>query len=1531
MNRFQSSVTNDPGRLWQFRRRRRAAPRRGNTIVLVVGILVLLVIIATAYISRTHAGRVTSLATQRATLRDDNAQVIADSIASEIAEALFVRPIDPTDPALAAGVADPNYPHLAIRPDALRYGVDPNDANGDLLSDFPYNFAPYHVVPFTNWPDELIGASPWPLGPGTPQGQTTFPLSMISIGAGNPLGEPGTSDNRRLADIEPLRWDTDGDGILDAFSHLRHMTNIARPNNGWRIVGDISDVENALVIDLSIPVEQWLAVMPQRNPADPDVNPIYNPFTGDTVFKQFDFHTRWQAWFDLASYAISYSEPFLIPPNFYRLKDLVPDLDGDGFPDVLEEGERPQDEFIGPSPAWPNGTPRWNVSRILADADGDGFTDSFWFLAPTMIERGIRQIVAIRIIDNSAMLNANVATRFIRNDTDFGAGSKTAGQTPADVALVAELLDIPPGSPIPPNWNVGLFDNPANHEQDLTIGLYDNTTIGYNPDMWDTATTPPSGGRAMNFLREIGLIDDDFNLNPFFSTELTLASDRRLYWREVGLRPFGASLSLTPFTLADELELRMFHGQNYPWIASRFERAAQAEFLNQTGVQFLHANYAREESSEYLDQLGNRESLFDSRRKLTLFNGARNDLMPPWLWWRWDLPAVIPPGGVDEDNFRAQARRKLDLREPDLGVGPVPPPGERTFRERLAPTLLLALTDGFGDPTSPTHAGQSYFGDYNTSDTAPKSSFGRLRRLAAGWSANILAYRDFDPLGVNPAPLAEAIPLPEVDGVLQDGTTQFLGLERQPFLLEAFIGHVYASKAIPEIPGPVDPPPPQYYGYQGNYVDQDNDHTTIVVVQIANPFDQPIDLTQYKLRVFDQELDLSTIPGLPQLQPGTESNPVTAIFYAIEEDFDAITDFRTKWLNFLDIEVGDHPDETLIGNVNATSIVWSTDRDVYGPSFGPAPGPSGHAIELVRVDDSLVVLNDVVIDRFDYDEDHSDHDEFRNAVAGLPEPPPMVELPSADPPLLAGIRIDDDDFWVTWARVTRAWGTDSNYDAGNTNTHGIQPNERAPRFVFARQQVTTGDDDVLTGDQNATPADDGPDPDCGYCGDRYADADPPDSPWFDKQYTDATGPPGQTRKPTFFNMNPVFDPAGIDIYPDFSDPTFGYGSYFYGNSYATGFEPGVGIPDKGFYQFRGALQMLQKDGDFEQVGELLNVWLFGHELGFDIGGNYVETTTTFSEFMSDGSLAGSGRRVNRIRPHQVIGNSQLNSTDPQYLSDPLHAVPALRAGLRVLDAFVCDGRGVNSGSRFLNANGFSGKTTPGLININTAPVEVMRALPHMTRMVHEENPPIDNPYVRVPEAIVQYRERFNGIPPTDPNYLLYSTGIPSGANYSDRVGGLRPERGLASIGELISLSKEANFTAPTLLEPNENWQVDFAGLGPFADPVTGEVFPTQISTDVNDVFDPSLPGDIPDDVATDVEEHNLLFAGISNLITTRSDMFTVYFKVRSFRQNRVTGIWDATDPEYIVDDSRYVMLVDRSEVNRPTDKPKILYLEKLPK
>jgi hypothetical protein len=124
-------------------------------------------------------------------------------------------------------------------------------------------------------------------------------------------------------------------------------------------------------------------------------------------------------------------------------------------------------------------------------------------------------------------------------------------------------------------------------------------------------------------------------------------------------------------------------------------------------------------------------------------------------------------------------------------------------------------------------------------------------------------------------------------------------------------------------------------------------------------------------------------------------------------------------------------------------------------------------------------------------------------------------------------------------------------------------------------------------------------------------------------------------------------------------------------------------------------------------------------------------------------------------------------------------------------------------------------------------------------------------------------------------------------------------------------------------------------LFPFEDPPgSGQWVPhsARVSVDVTDAGVPNAGGapNVRDVVAEDLEESNLLFAGASNMLTTRSDVFTVYFRIRSFRQNPVTGVWDATDPESIVEENRYVMLVDRSEVNRPSDRAKILYLEQLP-
>ncbi|MEY5032238.1 MAG: hypothetical protein RL354_1269, partial [Planctomycetota bacterium] len=194
--------------------------RRGNTIVLVTAILVLLVIIATAFVSRTRAVRQTSAAQQSSAGRDGRAESVAVNVAQEVAGALFAKPVSVTntgaivDPFARVDnsvnppvrVASASWPRDAAPLDASRYSIDrpafdnTGVATGEPL--FGYNFAPYEVKAWTNWPDFFGATSPWPFGPGSPNGQLSDATGR-TIGDENPYGSPGMGDSRWLRSTEP--------------------------------------------------------------------------------------------------------------------------------------------------------------------------------------------------------------------------------------------------------------------------------------------------------------------------------------------------------------------------------------------------------------------------------------------------------------------------------------------------------------------------------------------------------------------------------------------------------------------------------------------------------------------------------------------------------------------------------------------------------------------------------------------------------------------------------------------------------------------------------------------------------------------------------------------------------------------------------------------------------------------------------------------------------------------------------------------------------------------------------------------------------------------------------------------------------------------------------------------------------------------------------------------------------------------------------------------------------------------------------
>lgn len=1537
--------------------------RRGNALVLVAGILVLLVIIATAYFSRTNTEREIAQAQHDATVDRELAEQVGDFLATSIAEQLFVRPLpDNLDPDLIGA----NEPRLPLQSNAVRYGQDTNvDMNGDP---YGFNLAPYAVIPWTNWPDT----------PTTPDPDIHFQTARLD----DVPGGPGFGDNRLLASTEPYRMRMPNG--FDVYTHWPKMTYVPTAWNGWRLVADISNVSSGTLLEnLNIPYEQWLPIVPDQ--VDPDSGFSTPAGVADVV-------DRWIARFDsLASYEQSYEDPTQIPANLFDLKWLGP----------------PEDEY---SP----GTARHTVSRFLTDADGDGFTDSFWFVPPWPSANGIRHVVGVRVVDNSAQVNVNTSTRFMRNDDDPLQGGVTVplpggsiGATPADVALIGQGADYN-GSTSHENWNTGLLDNPLHHVNPVTwqqlplppdwpeYAFVGNNGVGMNIRHLILGSLPYlfDENENLSFVNAIGVTNPDVNVS--FDNRFGEQYERMAYWHWSGSRPSSPLYGLTPFGMSDELELRAFHSSNFPWSISRLENAIQNTVLQTSNPQLLRGNIVRHEHNErkvtngMTHQLTNPELVLDLRRHLTTHSGARNDIMPPWLW-----------------ASATQPEQKFDLRTP-LANRPDPAefdtpaeynaavPAYLAEYEDLAVELRDLLQRAFADSDSDT----SYYGP---------GSIDKSEEMAASMAANILTWRD--PLAV-PLSLEEAVP---EDGTPGIGATwpRFIGVQRQPFLVEAFVAHVHGSRPIPVDGGPVigpdgAEPPPDYWGPDDGFhhyvtYEPGNDprQTTVVAVQIANPFDKPVDLREYSIRVAGTTIDLSTITEIqtdPWLHAATEEYPRTAVFYSIIENFDGHTDFGDRWRDFLDIDDDPTTGDLAPGSraISVTGLGWSTDRDSFDSISTTRP-----PIELLRrVPETANLLSatyqDIVVDRFDGESDSRNPEDDAWTLAEalndlgdsgqVPSGIPPLDEPDPDNDLLPGVRLEDeDDYYVSWARVTRAWGYDFNRNEAGVSygdTAGINANERNPRFVFGQQLVTwsrnvnEGNLQGFRGDENDGSIPPGSEP---YVGSGFNWAnDQPDDPWFQHSYQTAPPPVPDTgdtptivvesRKPTFFNMHPVHLVGGDDIYPPFSGGSHDYGEYFYWNGNSHTEDPTnvpnpkrAGVPDKGFYghgsaDLRFPMQMLQKDDDFQQIGELNLVWRWGHRIT-DAGGN-IETSLTFSERLIEDDELDSDVRVNRLDPHRsnsIIGDEE----------DP--AGPRVPAAVRVLDAFVCDGEGVNprdidengmldpwevDAARYRNAVSMSGRLTPGLININTAPIEVLRSLPHMYKLVDGRpvatgNPDgwVDHtihPRVALPEAITTYRD------------LLIPGFIPGAPDYSDRedlVDDLRPHRGIESIGELQLLNRPGTQDeVDRINQPifTDSWRIDFAGflngedrynhaLGdPFA---AGEVTNTRLSTNVNPVYfpgyseNPTTPmGDefLPTRTGGDAMESNLLFNGLSNIITTRSDVFTVYFKVRSFRQRQSDLVWDATDRDQIVAERRYVMVVDRSEVNQPGDRPKILLLEELP-
>jgi len=283
------------------------------------------------------------------------------------------------------------------------------------------------------------------------------------------------------------------------------------------------------------------------------------------------------------------------------------------------------------------------------------------------------------------------------------------------------------------------------------------------------------------------------------------------------------------------------------------------------------------------------------------------------------------------------------------------------------------------------------------------------------------------------------------------------------------------------------------------------------------------------------------------------------------------------------------------------------------------------------------------------------------------------------------------------------------------------------------------------------------------------------------------------------------------------------------------------------------------------------------------------------------------------------------------------------------------------------------RPTFGTINVNTAPVEVLRLLPGLTPSMESyrddstlvaewwanrsgfsgTNLPDLSVFGQTPDVaagLVAYRDRmaanpriesfFSPVPfgymPNDVQSALVDRNmIDEASSTNDRVtltgiNGLRGSPGFGSLGELLAVTLDEN---SSLLNNAAQLTMGYYGLD------TKELGVVGVDTDNDGSIDDFASMDLQvfgtksnpkeGSVADDYAEKLAIANGVLNTLSVRSDYFAVWFVVQGFRESDVANLGQ-NDPLIPSFKKRYLMVVDRSDVIKDGQQPRILMLKEVP-
>ncbi|HYE02413.1 MAG TPA: hypothetical protein VD963_04160, partial [Phycisphaerales bacterium] len=177
-----------------------------------------------------------------------------------------------------------------------------------------------------------------------------------------------------------------------------------------------------------------------------------------------------------------------------------------------------------------------------------------------------------------------------------------------------------------------------------------------------------------------------------------------------------------------------------------------------------------------------------------------------------------------------------------------------------------------------------------------------------------------------------------------------------------------------------------------------------------------------------------------------------------------------------------------------------------------------------------------------------------------------------------------------------------------------------------------------------------------------------------------------------------------------------------------------------------------------------------------------------------------------------------------------------------------------------------------------------------------------------------------------------SAGANDGRFERSRVSGIREETGLVMPSEILGVHIRDAFS-PT----NPDGYSDVSGtsdldnsIGRFGWAGSGGIATTNRTPGLDSFVYRGATGNLrPDEITDDYDEQLTIANLVLGSVSTRSDVFCVYFLVHGYLPSDVEGLEDR-DPLVPSIARRYLMVVDRSNVLGAGDKPRILLFQELP-